>query len=100
MNEIMKRFDRLEQLALLGAKNVLTLEEVCLLTGLAKSSVYKLTSTRSIPFYRADGGKHLYFKKNEVEDWLTRNRVSTELEDEQKAISQHFCNQIKKGGLK
>ncbi|MDO4334637.1 MAG: helix-turn-helix domain-containing protein [Bacteroidales bacterium] len=96
----MKRFDRLEQLALLGAKNVLTLEEVCLLTGLAKSSVYKLTSTRSIPHYRADNGKHLYFKKSEVEDWLTRNRIGSQLEDEQKAIAEHFCNKVKKGGLK
>lgn len=100
MNEIMKRFDRLEQLTLLGAKNVLTLDEVCLLSGLAKSTVYKMTANRAIPHYRADGnGKHLYFKKSEVEDWLTRNRIGSQLEDEQKAVAEYFCNKTKKGGL-
>lgn len=102
MNEIMKRLDRLEVLTLLAAKSVLTLEEVCLLTGLAKSTVYKMTANRAIPHYHADGGKHLYFKKDEVEDWLTRNRVSSQTEDEQRAINEHFCHKVKtgKGGLK
>lgn len=99
MNEIMKRFDRLEQLTLLGAKNVLTLDEVCFLTGLAKSSLYKLTANKAIPHYRADGGKHIYFKKSEVEDWLTRNRIGSQLEDEQKAVAEYFCNKTRKGGL-
>lgn len=63
MNELIKRLDRLEVLTLLAAKSVLTLEEVCLLTGLAKSTVYKMTANRVIPHYHADGGKHLYFKK-------------------------------------
>lgn len=103
MNEIMKRLDRLEVLTLLAAKSVLTLEEVCLLTGLAKSTVYKMTANRAIPFYHSgDNGKHLYFRKSEIEDWLTRNRVSSQTEDEQRAINEHFCQKVKagKGGLK
>lgn len=102
MNELMKRLDRLEVLTLLSAKNVLTLEEVCILTGLAKSTVYKMTANRAIPHYHADGGKHLYFKKDEVENWLTRNRVSSQTEDEQKAVNEYFCQKARagKGGLK
>ena len=102
MNEIMKRLDRLEVLTLLAAKSVLTLDEVCLLTGLAKSTVYKMTANRAIPHYHADGGKHLYFKKDEVENWLTRNRVSSQNEDEQKAVNEYFCQKARaeKGGLK
>lgn len=102
MNELMKRLDRLEVLTLLAAKSVLTLDEVCLLTGLAKSTVYKMTANRAIPHYHADGGKHLYFKKDEVESWLTRNRVSSQTEDEQRAINEHFYQKVKagKGGLK
>ncbi len=99
MNEIMKRLDRLEVLTLLAAKSVLTLEEVCLLTGLAKSTVYKMTANRVIPHYHAEGGKHLYFKKDEVEDWLTRNRVSSQTEDEQRAVNEYFTKR-QKGGLK
>lgn len=102
MNELLKRLDRLEVLTLLAAKSVLTLEEVCLLTGLAKSTVYKMTANRAIPHYHADGGKHLYFKKDEVENWLTRNRVSSQNEDEQKAVNEYFCQKARagKGGLK
>lgn len=99
MNEIMKRLDRLEVLTLLAAKSVLTLDEVCLLTGLAKSTVYKMTANRAIPHYHADGGKHLYFKKDEVENWLTRNRVSSQTEDEQRAVNKYFTKR-QKGGLK
>lgn len=99
MNEIIKRLDRLEVLTLLAAKSVLTLEEVCLLTGLAKSTVYKMTANRVIPHYHAEGGKHLYFKKDEVEDWLTRNRVSSQNEDEQRAVNEYFTKR-QKGGLK
>lgn len=99
MNELIKRLDRLEVLTLLAAKSVLTLEEVCLLTGLAKSTVYKMTANRVIPHYHADGGKHLYFKKDEVEDWLTRNRVSSHKEDEQRAVNEYFSKK-QKGGLR
>lgn len=99
MNELIKRLDRLEVLTLLAAKSVLTLEEVCLLTGLAKSTVYKMTANRVIPHYHADGGKHLYFKKDEVEDWLTRNRVSSHIEDEQRAVNEYFSKK-QKGGLR
>lgn len=103
MNEIMKRFDRLEQLTLLGAKSVYNIEDLCLLSGLSKSTIYKMTSTRQIPFYHCgDNGKHIFFKKAEVENWLTRNRVSSQTEDEQRAINEHFCQKVKagKGGLK
>lgn len=99
MEEILNKLNRLEALTLLGSKNVLTLEEVCLLTGLAKSTVYKMTANRVIPHYHAEGGKHLYFKKDEVEEWLTRNRVSSQTEDEQRAVNEYFTKR-QKGGLK
>ncbi len=99
MEEILNKLNRLEALTLMGVKNVLTLDEVCLLTGLAKSTVYKMTANRIIPHYHAEGGKHLYFKKDEVEDWLTRNRVSSQTEDEQRAVNEYFTKR-QKGGLK
>lgn len=102
MNEIMKRLDRLETLTLLGAKSVLNLEDVVLLTGLSKSTIYKKTANRELPYYRAENGKQIFFRKSELEDWLTRNRVSSQTEDEQKAVNEYFCQKTKagKGGLK
>lgn len=70
------RLDRIEQNTLLGAKNVLTLDEVALVTGLSKGHIYRLTSTHGIPHYKPNG-RNLYFNKNEVEEWLLRNRVDT-----------------------
>ena len=58
-----------------------------------------MTANRVIPHYHADGGKHLYFKKDEVEDWLTRNRVSSHNEDEQRAVNEYFSKK-QKGGLR
>lgn len=102
MNEILKRLDRLETLTLLGAKTVLNLDDVVLLTGLSKSTLYKKTANRELPYYRANGGKQIFFKKEELEDWLTKDRVSSQNEDEAKAVNGYFCQKVKagKGGLK
>lgn len=72
--------------SLLAAKNVLTLEDVTLLTGLSKSYLYKLTCTKQIPYYRPNG-KQIYFDRSEIEAWMKQNRVATESEVEQKAAN-------------
>ena len=77
------RLNNIEEL-LLTQKTVLKLDEVILLTGLSKSYLYKLTSTGGIPCYKPQG-KHIYFKKTEVEDWLLQNRKSTTIEIDEMA---------------
>jgi excisionase family DNA binding protein len=64
-------------------KEILTLEEITWYLGLSKSSVYKLTSKREIPFY-SPGGKKLYFKKSEIDNWVYESKVTPidELETE------------------
>lgn len=96
MNEVLEQLQELKQLALLGAKNVLTMSDVALLTGLSKSHLYKLVCYKKIPYYKGDGGKLTYFKKQEIEDWCLKHRVATDEETEQAAIS--FCLTKKKGG--
>ena len=86
MEEIIKRLERLEELTLLGAKDVLTLSDVAMLTGLSKSYLYQLTCARQIPYYRPNG-KQIYFDKEEVKSWMKRNRVNSVEEDEQKALA-------------
>jgi excisionase family DNA binding protein len=72
MIEIEKRFDRLESLVLCTQKKVLNIDEVCTLTGLSKSTIYKLTMSGKIPHYKQ--AKHLYFDRIEIENWLKENR--------------------------
>lgn len=49
---IITKLDEIKELTLLSAKNVLTLEDAALLTGLSKSYLYRLTCTHSIPYYK------------------------------------------------
>lgn len=70
--------------SLLGAKNVLTAEDVVLLTGLKKSYLYKLTATQQIPHYKPNG-KLVYFDREEIEQWQKQNRIATQTELEQDA---------------
>lgn len=77
-------------------KEVLTLNEVALYTGLSKSHIYKLCSTGGIPFYKPFG-KVNYFDKSEIIQWLKQNRVATTKEIEGKASTFVTLN---KGGAK
>ncbi len=79
MDNFIEQLNRIERNTLLAAKNVLTFDDVALLTGLSKSHLYKLTSTRQIPYYKPSG-KNVYFDRKEVEDWLRQNRANTEQE--------------------
>lgn len=75
MTELIEKMDRLEKLILSTQKNVLTIDEVCVLTGLSKSHLYKLTMKQQIPHYKQ--AKHLYFEREEVESWLKKHPVLT-----------------------
>lgn len=80
---ILEKLQAIERYSLLGAKSVLLIDDVALLTGLSKSRLYKLTCGKQIPFYK--NAKMLYFDKKEVEDWMRQNKFESQMEAEQKA---------------
>ena len=96
--ELKKELQELKNLTLLGTKTVLNLNDVALLTGLSKSTIYKFVMEKRIPYYKNAGGKLIYFEKNEIEKWLLHKRIATVEELEQEAIN--YCVTSKKGGLK
>ena len=57
-------------------KNIFTVDEVINYTGFSQKQIYKLTSTRAIPHYKPSGRK-LFFKKDEIDEWISRGRVDT-----------------------
>lgn len=75
-------FDKMETI---GTKNVLTFNEACLFSGLSKSHMYRLTSTRQVPHFKPFG-KMVYFERAELEKWLLQNRVVTIAESETMAV--------------
>lgn len=66
-------------------KSIFNIEETALFTGFSKSHIYKLTSTGGIPCYKR--GKHLFFKKEELEQWMLSDRKATAKEIEELAIN-------------
>ena len=85
IEELTIKIDSIEKL-LLTQKNVLNFSEVKLYTNLSESYLYELTSSGSIPCYKPNG-KQLYFKKQEIEDWLLSNRKATNIEIDELASS-------------
>lgn len=56
----------------------LTIEEVSVLTGYKKATLYKLTHERKIPFHKpAHGGRRIFFKRAEINQWLESNLFET-----------------------
>jgi len=64
------------QKSLLANKEILTRDEFLVYTGYSDNYAYKLTAGHKIVFYKPNG-KHIFFKRLEVDEWLTRNRQKT-----------------------
>lgn len=86
-----KKFEKPEK----AIKSFMTIGEVAEFMGISKSYLYKLTMEKTIPHYKPLG-KKIYFKREDVEEFLFRNRIATDEELEQAA--QNYC--LKKGGAK
>ena len=52
MKTIDERLARIESLVLIGAKEVLTIDECAMYTGYSRNYIYRLTSQRAIPCYK------------------------------------------------
>ena len=82
IEELQKRMDAVDDI-LDNAKDVLSVEEAARFMDIARSSLYKMTSDRSIPFYRPNG-KMIYFEKADILEWIRKNRVMPVMYNEDK----------------
>ena len=94
--ELEKRVRNLEDKFDSG-KEVLTLQEAAQYMGIARSSLYKMTSNQTIPFYRPNG-KLIFFEKDDILSWIRRNRVfsTEEIEEEARLHMQRLSIKNKK----
>lgn len=79
MKTIEERIEALERNAMLAGianKQVLTAQEAAIYLGWSMSYLYKKTQFKEIPHY-CPTGKMLYFDRLELEEWMKRNRVSS-----------------------
>lgn len=80
MEEILRKLDELKAIALLSQKEALTVDDVVYLTGLSKGYLYKLCQANKIPYYKSKGGKYIYFKKEDINDWMLDSKVFSVVE--------------------
>ena len=74
MKEIKELLKEVRDILLLQTKDVFTLNEFCTYTGFSKPYAYYLVSKRVLPFYKPLG-KTIFFKKEDVFDFMTSNAV-------------------------
>jgi len=82
------QLDRIEAMTLLGAKSVYDLTEAALYTGFSTGHLYRLTSQRRIPHFKKD--RKLYFRKEELDAWMTDNPVPTAADTQ--AAASTYCS--------
>ena len=83
---IEEKIDTIERYIMISAKNILTADEAATMLDMKVSMIYSLTSKHKIPFYKPNG-KKIFFKKDELEQWVLSSRVSTDDELQQKAAN-------------
>lgn len=72
-------------------KDELTTKEAALYLGMSVSTLYKKTMNSEIPFY-SPSGRLLYFKRQELKDWMLRNRNATNEEIQAEASLSGMTN--------
>ncbi len=75
---------------------MLTVDDLALLAGVSKRTVYRLTGDHKIPYYKPNG-KDIYFDRAEVESWLLKNRIATNEELQQRAVNDVVLGKGHKG---
>lgn len=86
LDDISTRLERLERMAALS-KNVLTINEVAMLTGYTVKYLRQLIARHELTYYRR--GNRLYFNRNEVENWMMEQRIPSNEEIRIKANSRY-----------
>ena len=79
-----REIKEVKQLLTLQADVPLGIDEACKFTGFKKSYLYKLTHKKQIPHFKPNN-KKIIFSKNELREWLFRNKQTSRQEIESEA---------------
>ncbi len=94
---ILQKLCTLENLLKKKDDKPLTFKEACAYLGYAPSYLYKLTYRKVIPHYKPTG-KMIFFSKNELDEWIYKNRsensVGSKENDGSAALVNNDPNQV------
>ncbi|MEO5644996.1 MAG: helix-turn-helix domain-containing protein [Bacteroidia bacterium] len=68
------------------SKEALSFEEAWKFLRISASQLYKISHKRIIPAFKP-GGKLLYFKRKDLENWMLSNRKKTDKEQTAEALN-------------
>lgn len=71
--DILERLEEIRTATLLAAKDIYTTAEACMFLGVKRNYLYELVRKRKIPYFKSRGGKLTYFKRKDLEEWMTDN---------------------------
>ena len=96
---LLERVTRIEKLLDSGSgdnsiKEMISAKEAAVLLDISMSSLYKMTHTNEVPFYKP-GGNKLYFKKEELLTWMLQHRIKSQSEINKEAIDYVTKNPLK-----
>jgi len=90
---VLEKLNRIETLLDIGEqtekylmKEMLTVVDAADFMGISKSTLYKMSFNRDLPVYKPTGGR-IYFKREDIVNYLQQNRVMSNKEIEQEAIN-------------
>ena len=94
MNEEIKHaLGEIKRTVIVMMKNVWSVADLALVLDVSESRIRHMASDRVIPSYKQNGS--LYFKRNEIEEWQTRNRTASTDEINQQAATYLAARRIK-----
>lgn len=70
-----------------ATSDVFDVLEVAAYLKLGKSTIYKLTMDQQLPHYKVS--KRLYFRKEEIDNWINKAKVKTQ-EEINEAVNSHL----------
>lgn len=70
---IIEQLERIRTATILASKTVYNTAEACEYMGIKKTFLYELVRAHKINHFRSKGGKLLYFKRKDLDDWMLYN---------------------------
>ena len=73
--DIIEKLERIRTATILASKTVYNTAEAAEFLGIKRGFLYELVRNRKLTHFRSKGGKLIYFKRKDLEAWMTYNSV-------------------------
>jgi excisionase family DNA binding protein len=83
--EMIQRLEEIKSLTIIQIKDILSVKEAAMYMDVSKSYLYKLCQKRQIAHSHSEGGKNIYFRKKDLNEWMLHSKSITQKEIEAKA---------------